>query len=203
MRNRKQKTEFRIQKFKKLILPLLIFSIAFASYAFGSGEEAEHATPLWKEYMWKIINFGILIFILFKFARKPLQNFLNKRTETIEKTLNEAKEAKDAALRALHEIEERLKTKDAEIEAILSAARKSGEQERDRIIEESMKLKEKILEQAKTNIEYELKQAKDSIKAEAVELAMELAEKKLKDKLTKEDQERLLDESLTQIGGKG
>jgi F-type H+-transporting ATPase subunit b len=203
MRNRKQKTEFRIQKFKKLILPLLIFSIAFASYAFGSGEEAEHATPLWKEYMWKIINFGILIFILFKFARKPLQNFLNKRTETIEKTLNEAKEAKDAALRALHEIEERLKTKDAEIEAILSAARKSGEQERDRIIEESIKLKEKILEQAKTNIEYELKQAKDSIKAEAVELAMELAEKKLKDKLTKEDQERLLDESLTQIGGKG
>lgn len=72
-----------------------------------------------------------------------------------------------------------------------------------RIIEESAKLKEKILEQAKTNIDYELKHAKESIKAEAVELAMELAEKKLKEKLTKEEQEKLLDESLVKIGGKG
>lgn len=185
-----------------IIFAFLTFNFAFLGLAFGV-EEAEHAAPLWKEYMWKIINFGILILILFKFAKKPLQNFLHKRTEMIEKTLNEAKEAKDAALKALHEIEERLKTKDAEIEAILSAARKSGEQERNRIIEESIKLKEKILEQAKTNIGYELKQAKDAIKAEAVELAMELAEKKLKDKLTKEEQERLLDESLIKIGGKG
>ena len=75
--------------------------------------------------------------VLFKFAKKPLQDFLQKRTELIEKTLNEAKEAKEAALKALQEAEERLKTKDAEIEAILAAAKKSGEQERDRIIEES------------------------------------------------------------------
>ncbi len=75
--------------------------------------------------------------------------------------------------------------------------------ERDRIIEESGRLKEKILEQAKTNIEFELKHAKEMIKAEAVELAMELAEKKLKEKLTKEEQERLLDDSLVKIGGKG
>lgn len=203
MRNRKQKSENRIQKFKKLIFSLSIFSIAFASYAFGSGEEAEHAPSLWKDYMWKIINFGILVFILFKFGKKPIQNFLQKRTELIEKTLNEAKEAKEAALKALHEVEERLKTKDAEIEAILSAARKSGEYERDRIIEESSKLKEKILEQAKTNIDFELKHAKEVIKAEAVELAMELAEKKLKDKLTKDEQEKLLADSLVKIGGKG
>jgi F-type H+-transporting ATPase subunit b len=59
------------------------------------------------------------------------------------------------------------------------------------------------LEQAKTNIDFEVKHAKAVIKAEAVELAMELAEKKLKDKLTKDEQERLLDDSLVKIGGKG
>jgi F-type H+-transporting ATPase subunit b len=153
--------------------------------------------------MWKIFNFVLLIVVLFKFAKKPLANFLQKRTELIEKTLNEAKEAKEAALKALHEVEGRLKTKDAEIEAILAAAKKSGEQERDRIIAESSRLKDKILEQAKTNIDFELKHAKEVIKAEAVELAMELAEKKLKEKLTKDEQERLLDDSLVQIGGKG
>jgi F-type H+-transporting ATPase subunit b len=203
MRNRNQKKEYRIQTLKKLILPFLIFSLTFVTFAFGSGgEEGEHGSLL-KDYIWKIINFALLVIILFKFARKPLQSFLQKRTETIEKMLNEAKEAKEAALKALREVEARLKSKDAEIEAILSAAKKSGEHERDKIIEESAKLKDKILEQAKTNIEFELKHAKDSIKAEAVELAMELAEKKLKDKLTKEDQEKLLDDSLVKIGGKG
>ena len=136
----------------------------------------EH-TPLWKEYMWKIFNFVLLMVVLFKFAKKPLANFLQKRTELIEKTLNEAKEAKEAAVKALQEVEGRLKTKDAEIEAILAAAKKSGEQERDRIIAESSRLKDKILEQAKTNIDFEVKHAKEVIKAEAVELAMELAEK--------------------------
>jgi len=203
MRNRNQKSANRIQKFKKLIFPLFIFIIAFASYAFGSGEEAEHAPSLWKGYMWQIINFGILVFILFKFGKKPIQNFLQKRTELIEKTLNEAKEAKEAATKALKEVEERLKVKDSEIETIMSAAKKSGEHERDSIIEESARLKEKILEQAKTNIDFELKHAKEVLKAEAVELAMELAEKKLKDILTKDEQEKLLEDSLMKIGGKG
>jgi len=156
-----------------------------------------------KDYIYKIINFVIIVAVLFIFGKKPLGDFLKKRTELIEKTLNEAKEAKEAALKALQEVEGRLKAKDAEIAAILAAAKKSGEQERDRIIAESARLKDKIVEQAKTNIDFEVKHAKEVIKAEAVELAMELAEKKLKDKLTKDEQERLLDDSLVKIGGKG
>ncbi|KPK44483.1 MAG: hypothetical protein AMK74_05060 [Nitrospira bacterium SM23_35] len=188
------------------ILAFALFNLAIASFVFassGGGEGAEHAAPWWKDYIWKIINFLLLFILLFKFAKKPMQNFFQKRTELIEKTLNEAKEAKAASLKALQEVETRLKAKDTEIEAILAASRKSGEQERDNIIVESDRLKAKIMEQAKTNIEYELKQAKEAIKAEAVELAMELAEKKLKEKLTKEEQEKLLEDSLTKIGGKG
>jgi F-type H+-transporting ATPase subunit b len=188
------------------ILAFTVFNLAVASFVFassGGGEGAEHAAPWWKDYIWKIINFLLLFIILFKFAKKPMQNFFQKRTELIEKTLNEAKEAKALSLKALQEVETRLKAKDAEIQAILAASKKSGEQERGSIIAESDRLKAKILEQAKTNIEYELKHAKEVIKAEAVELAMELAEKKLKEKLTKEEQEKLFEDSLMKIGGKG
>ena len=200
-----QSSKFKVQNKKFFVtFAFCLLPFAFASYALGSsgGEEGGQAS-LWKGYMWQIINFGILVFILFKFGKKPIQNFLQKRTELIEKTLNEAKEAKEAATKALKEVEERLKVKDSEIEAIMSAAKKSGEHERDSIIEESARLKEKILEQAKTNIDFELKHAKEVLKAEAVELAMELAEKKLKDKLTKDEQEKLLEDSLMKIGGKG
>lgn len=185
------------------ILAFGVFHLGVVSIVFAAGGGGEHAVPWWKDYIWKIINFLILVIVLFKFAKKPFQNYLKKRTEIIEKTLNEAKEAKEASLKALREVETRLKAKDAEIEAILAASRKAGEQERDSIIEQTERLKAKILEQAKTNIEYELKHAKEAIKAEAVELAMELAEKKLREKLTKEEQERLLEDSLMKIGGKG
>jgi F-type H+-transporting ATPase subunit b len=204
MKKISQKSKVRTQKLKLFyILAFLIFNFAFSGVAFGSGgEEAAH-TPLWKEYMWQIINFGILVFILYKFGKKPFQSFLKQRTELIEKTLKEARDAKELAQKALQEVEERFKTKDKEIEEILSASKRSGEEERERILEESNRLKEKIFEQAKVNIEFELKHAKEAIKAEAVELAMELAEKKLKEKLTKNEQEKLLEESLTKIGGKG
>jgi F-type H+-transporting ATPase subunit b len=184
------------------ILIFCVFTLAFTAIAIASGGE-EGGTPLWKEYMWKIINFLILVVVLVKFGKKPLQNFLQQRTEMIAKTLQEAKEAKEAAQKALREVEGRLKAKDAEIEAILAAAKRSGEQERDQIMEDSTRLKEQILEQAKTNIDFEVKHAKEVIKAEAVEIAMELAEKKIKEKLTKDDQEKLLEDSLVKIGGKG
>jgi F-type H+-transporting ATPase subunit b len=190
---------------KSKIFPILLsglFILTVTSLAFASGGGEEH-TPLWKEYMWKILNFLLLFVVLYKFAKKPLADFLQKRSETIAKTLQEAKAAREAAEKALREVEGRLKTKDAEIEAIIAAAKRSGELERNTIIEESVRLKEKIVEQAKTNIEFELKQAKEIIKAEAVELAMELAEKKLKERLTIDEQERLLDDSLVKIGGKG
>ena len=182
-----------------LILNLVFVSIIFASS--GGGEEAHPS--LVKEYAYKIINFVVIFGIVIYFARKPIANMLKQRAELIEKTLKEAQEAKELAQKALQEAQTRLQTKDKEIEEILSMSKLAGEQEKERLIEESERLKERIFEQAKVNIEYELKGAKDAIKAEAVEIAMELAEKKIKEKLTKDEQEKLLQESLTKIGGKG
>jgi F-type H+-transporting ATPase subunit b len=198
-----QSSKFRVFSKIFLVFALCILNLVFVVTAFASEEGAATHTSLFKDYFWKVINFGILAFILFKYGRKPLQSFLKQRAELIEKTLKEAKEAKEAAEKALLKVEERLKTKDKEIEEILSASKRFGEEVRESLIQQSDKLREKILEQARVNIEYELKSAKEAIKAEAVEIAMGLAEKKIKERLTKEEQQKLLEESLTKIGGKG
>lgn len=170
---------------------------ALVALAFGA-EEAAHGGE-WKEWLWKILNFAILVGVLVWFAKKPLQEFLRKRTELIEKTLEEAKEARELAQKALAEVEERLKLKDKEIEDILAHAQQSAKREKDLLVQQGEQMKEKILEQAKNNIDYEVRLAKDSIKAEAVEIALELAEKKLKGKLTSEEQIRLIEESLARM----
>jgi F-type H+-transporting ATPase subunit b len=133
------------------------------------------------------------------FAKKPFAEFLKKRTEAIEKTLKEAQEAKELAQKALAAVEERLKLKDAEIAEILSRSKRSAEREKELLLKQGEQMKEKILEQAKSNIEHELRLAKDSIKAEAAGIAVELAEKKIKERLTKEEQIRLIEESLKRM----
>ena len=195
--------KFQISNFKKIIfvgsaicISMLVFQ---SSSAFASGGEQGGSIMDW---VWRILNFAILVLVLVKFLNKPLRSYLQQRKELIEQSIKEAQEAKALALKALAEVEERLKVKDKEIEEIISSARVSGEREKERLIEEGEKLKVKILEQAKTNIDFEVKMAKEAIKAEAVETAMQLAEEKIKAKMTKEDQERLLKESLKLIEGR-
>ena len=178
----------------------IIFILAFVSLAFGA-EEATHGAE-WKEWLWKILNFAILVFILVKFLGKPFKNFLRQRTELIEKTLNEAREAKELAAKALAEVEERLKSKDKEIQDIISISERSAKAEYDQLIKQGEEMRDKVVAQAKSNIDFELKAAIDAIKSEAVEIAMELAEKKIKDRLSEEKQLRLIEESLSKMEAK-
>ena len=178
-------------------------SLAFAAAAFASEGGGEGSASVLKAYMWPVINFLILVGVMvYALKKADIKGFFKKRTELIEQSLREAREAKELAQKALSEVEERLKVKDSEIANIIAGAKLSGENEKARLMEEGDKLKTRILEQAKTNIDYEVKRAKESIKQEAVEIAMELAEKKLKEKLSKEEQLKLLEESLAKIEGK-
>ena len=184
------------------LLATVCWLLTTSVQVFAAEEGGEHGGGSLMEWVWRILNFGILVFILVKFAGKPLKDYFQQRKLLIEKSIKEAQEAKALAAKALAEVEERLKLKDREMEEIKSAAVASGEGEKARLIEEGERLTARILEQAKSNIDYEVKKAKDVIKAEAVEAAMQLAEEKIKSRITKEDQERLLKESLKLLEGK-
>jgi len=183
------------------LTPYALLLAASAAMASGGGEA--NPKSLLATYAPAILNFLILVGLLvFLMKTMDIKGFFRKRTELIEQSLREAREAKELAQKALAQVGERLKVMDKEMEEILSAAKESGEREKTRIVEEGARLKERILEQTKNNIEFELKMAKEAIKQEAVEIAMELAEKKLKDRLTKEEQIKLLEESLLKIEGR-
>jgi len=175
--------------------------ICSAALAAEGGEHAEHAFT-WKDWLWPVVNFAVLVVVLVFAARKPFAEFFKNRTQLIEKSLREATEAKELAQKALNEVKARLGNTDREIEEILASARKAGEKEKETIIAEGEKLKEKILEQAKTNIDFELQKAKDQIKTEAAMMALELAEKQIKEKLGQKEQEALIDDYIKRLEAK-
>ncbi len=181
---------------------ILIFMMIVMVTSSAMAAEAEHAGGNLKDWAFKTINFAILVFLLVKFLGKPIRNYLAQRKELIEKSIKESQEAKELAQRALQEVEEKLKLKDKDIQDIIDSAKKIGEQEKQQIIQETNRMKDKILEQAKTNIEFEVKMAKDALRLEAAELAIQLSEQKLKEKITPEEQEKLLQESIKIIEGR-
>ncbi len=186
---------------KRLIITILAVLAVTAVAAFAA-EAGEHSGGDLKDWVFKTINFAILVFLIVKFLAKPIKNYFTQRRELIEKSIKESQEAKELAQKALQEVEERLKLKDKEVEDIINSARKIGEQEKQRIIQETESMKQKILEQAKTNIEFEVKMAKDALRVEAAELAVQLSEQKLREKITPEEQEKLLQEAIKIIEGR-
>ncbi len=178
----------------------LTLAVVYAPSVWAAEEaSAEHQGTNWKEWLWKIINFAILVIVLVKFLGKPMREYFRKRTEIIQKSLDEAREAKELAQKALQEVQEKIKLKDEEIDRIIEAARASGVADRDELIKKGEEMSEKIKDQAKSNIEMELKNAKAKLRAEAAELAVKLAEKKIKEQLSEEEQLKLLEESIKRL----
>ncbi|HDO36919.1 MAG TPA: ATP synthase F0 subunit B [Nitrospirae bacterium] len=194
----------RIKKSAVVVLSALLISAFFIIHnavVYAAEEGASSHGGDWKEWLWRIVNFAILIFILVKFLSKPMKEYFRKRSEVIEQSLTEAREAKELAQKALKEVQEKLALRDQEIEKIIASARKSGESERDSLIEQGTRMSEKIKEQARANIELELKNAKAALRSEAAELAIKLAEKKLRENLTEEEQLKIIEESIRKLEG--
>ena len=172
-----------------------------AVFAAGGGGHGEaHFT--WKDWLWPVVNFTILVLVLYFAGRKPVAAYFKGRTEVIEKSLKEATEARELAQKTLEEVRARLNNTDQEIEQILEAARKSGEKEKEAIIAEGDRLKDKIIEQAKANIDFELQKAKETIKSDAALMALELAEKEIKEKLGQKEQESIIDDYIKRLEAK-
>lgn len=177
---------------------VLIVNFVFISAALASSGGADvHYT--WKDWLWPVVNFSILMFILIFFGKKPLGDYFKGRTAMIEKSLKDSAEAKELAEKTLAEVKARLSNTDAEIEQIIEAARKSGEKEKEAIIAEGEHMKEKIIEQAKANIDFELQKAKEALKSDASLMALELAEKQIKEKLGQSEQETLIDDYIKRL----
>jgi F-type H+-transporting ATPase subunit b len=182
---------------KKAIITIIILSIPHIAYAVGAGKEAEPATPA--DWLFRIINFSLLVGILIYFVGGILKSSLAARKDEVERLVKEAEETAKEAKKRLAEIEERVRKREEEVRAIIEDAKKRGENEKTLLIEEGNKVRERLERHAKVRIEQELKKAKEALHIEAVTLTMEFAEKKIKKDFTNKDQDNLIEEYLIKI----
>jgi F-type H+-transporting ATPase subunit b len=178
------------------LLVCLMTSVAIAS---SDGGHADSGVLL-KDFLWRILNFGLMAALLVFLLRKPIKNGLAGRREGIEKALAEAKQVKEAAEAKFAEYDQKLALATEEIAEIGDAIRREGELEQQKIIESAKEMAIKIEQDAEKAAALEVAKARTELQREAVQLAVELAEDLLKKNFTKEDDARLIDEYIKKVG---
>ncbi|NVO21282.1 MAG: F0F1 ATP synthase subunit B [Bacteroidetes bacterium] len=145
---------------------------------------------------WMTLTFGILLFILGKYAWKPIMKMLHEREESIDKALNAAEDAKKEMLKLKAGNEQLLLEAKEERDALLRDARKVKES----IIEEARaKANEeanRIIENARESIQYEKLAAINDLKNQIASISIEIAEKLLGQELSNKEKQKELTEKL-------
>ncbi len=184
----------------KRMFPSMVFVLLFAGVVVaGEGEEVHHVSILME--MFRVINFVVFVFLLYKFAGRPVKNYFKNRVDSIEAAIKEAKEAKETAERAAQENTEKLKRAETELKEIFSQAKRDREEQARRIREETEGMVKRIREEAEAAAVLEVKKARLELQRRAAELSVSMAETLLREHFTDEDQERLLGEYVTKIKG--
>jgi len=167
-------------------------------------EAAKHAEPgivnLNITTLIQVVNFLILIALLSRFLFTPLKKFLAERAEGIEKALAEARLARESAAKAQEEHRAQILAAHREAAALREQAQREVEAERQRLLKESRNEAQRVLDEAKAAIEMETKRARSALREEVVSLSLAAAERLLGRAMTTEDQKRLADQYVRDLG---
>jgi F-type H+-transporting ATPase subunit b len=150
-------------------------------------------------FIWTIITFVVLVTILIKFAWGPLLKALDSRQETIRKALDDAQRAKEELERLQQESAQIIRQARVDAESIISESRADGTRLREEMRQKAKAEADMIVQSAERQIQLETARALQQIRGEAIDLSVMMASKILQRNLSKEDDERLIDDTLKQM----
>jgi F-type H+-transporting ATPase subunit b len=153
-------------------------------------------------FIWTIVTFLGLLWALKKLAWGPLLTALEARQNAIRKSLDDAQQAKGELERLNAESAKIIQQARVDAESIISQSRADGDRLREEIRAKARTEADHIVKNAERQIQLETSRALEQIRREAVDLSVMIASKIIQRNLSKEDNERLIDEALKQVEGR-
>ena len=150
-------------------------------------------------FVWTILTFLLLLFVLAKFAWKPLLKMLNDREELIRSSLEDAEKAKEKLEKLNAEGEAIINQARSEAQSILSEGKAAAAKLKDETLDVAKEQAKQIASEAEKQINIEKDKAIAEIKSEVVNLSISIAEKLINKNISPEDNKALIDESLSNI----
>jgi len=150
-------------------------------------------------FFWQVANFALLVIVLVALLRKPFSAYFSDRRASVKSELDSAAKLLDQAEKRHNEWQKKLIQLDAELESIRRDSRNRAQSEHDHILADARASAERIQRDAQAAAEHELRRARADLRQEASDLAVELAEKILRERVLDSDRDRLADEFISQL----
>lgn len=183
---------------QRLLLAFLLLLLT-AGFALAAGGPVDSGVLL-KDFLYRCLNFVLMLAILIYFVAKPFKKGMAARREGIAKALQDAETTRQQAEAKFAEYDAKLSKAAGEIEQIYAAIRQEGEQERERILANAREMAAKIQQEAEKSAATAVAKARLELRQEASMLAVTLAEELLKKDFTKADHVRLVEEYMQKVG---
>ncbi len=149
--------------------------------------------------IWTLILFGVSMYILAKLAFPRIAEALDRRQRAIEESIDAADRTRREADEILAEYRERLREARGQADEIIGRARKAGEAHERNAHEDALAKREQLMEQTRRDIQSETRRAIEEIRREVADLTVQATEKLTRKSLTEEDQQRLLEDALSEL----
>jgi len=182
---------------------LVLAAPAFAQEAAHAAEENNLFAGDVGNAIWTLVIFGLVVFVLGKFAWGPILNTLQTRETFIREALEKAKHERESAEERLREYEARLAAARGEASAIVDEGRRDAEVVKRRIEEDAKREADKMIERARREIQIATDTATKELYTVAARLATQVAAQIVGRELKAEDHQRLIADAIEGIDGAG
>ncbi len=172
---------------------------SFLILASAGAEGSAAINPMeWKSdlALWTAVVFVCLLAILWKFAWKPIAEGLDKRERNVADQIAQAEEANQKAAAILADYELKLAAAQNEVRAIVEQGRRNAEKQGQVLIDKAKQDAEAEYQRAVKQIDAATGAAIKELASQSATLAVELAGKIVRSKLSAKDHTRLIDDAV-------
>ena len=181
----------------------LAASAALLAAPAGAQEAAEQTPGLMSPnpglMIWTLVIFGLLFFVLKRFAFPPIIGAVEARERALEEAIEGARRDREAAAKRLAEQQAALDASRGEAQQLLAQARTAAERMRADSLEQTKQQQAELLERARRDIDAERLRAIADLRREAVDLALAGATKVIGRNLDDAGNRRLVEEFLATV----
>jgi F-type H+-transporting ATPase subunit b len=180
---------------------LAAFATASPGWASSEGGAGGAAvlTPQIGTIFWTFVTFIALVILLGRFAWKPLLGAIDAREQSIRDSFDEAKKNRDEAESMVGEHRELLAAARRERAEAVEQGKRDAEKVKSEMLDEAKAQRARVLEETQGQIDAGLRKAHSELRATAVDLAIQAAEKLLSRNLDDATQRRLVEEHLAEL----
>lgn len=184
---------------RTLLRSLFLVAVAGTPALAQEAHKVDLLSPNYGLMVWTLVIFLILLFVLSKFAFKPIIAAVEAREQALEDAINSAKRDREEAALLLAQHRAALDASRGEGQKLIADARAAAERVRTELVEQAHAEQARMLERARAEIDAERAKAIAELRKEAVDLAIMGAGKVIGQNLDRDANRKLVENFLASV----